>query len=384
MSMRARAIALGALTAVLTVLALVFQATGGQPDVAETLMLPSFAALGLLLALRVPGNALGWLFLGTAALNSFASAAASLLYVARDEWHMIGLAKVAALASSWQWFAFIGVVVTFCLLLFPDGRLPSPRWRWVARVAAGTIAIGCLALFFMTLSDLDLAVADTDADEIGPVWLNVVLAGAWFALLASAVASLASLIVRWRRAAGPARQQLKWFLLGGLFQLVGIAAGFFTHPVATFVAEISILALPGAAVLAILRYRLYDIDRILSRTLAYTLLTALLLGLYLGGVTVLTAVTAPVTGESPLAVAVATLLAAAAFGPARRRIQSAVDHRFNRAGYDAALTADAYRARLRDQLDLETIGEDLMITARSTVQPSTALLWLRTPDEVQR
>jgi hypothetical protein len=138
-----------------------------------------------------------------------------------------------------------------------------------------------------------------------------------------------------------------------------------------------LLWLPIAMGMGILRHRLYDIDRILSRTVAYALLTTVVAGVYLAGVTLLTTATANRAGDAPLAVATATLLAAAAFGPARRRIQAGVDRRFNRARYDAARTAAAYRARLREQLDLEVITADLIATAGTTVQPTAVTVWLR-------
>ena len=376
-NVRARAIALACLTAAFTVAALVFQAVSGAHDVAETLLVSSFALVGLIIALRVPGNRLGWFYLGLAMLNSFASMASSLMFVARDVWNMPGLAKASALASSWEWFAFVGGIPTFALLLFPDGRLPSPRWRWVARVSGASIAAGCLLLLVMTASDLDMAVTDPEADVIGPAWMNIVMMVLLPLVLACALASFASLVVRWRRSHGVERQQLKWFLFGGLVQLLGIAAGFFDSALINGMGEAAILALPAAATMGILKYRLYDIDRLISRTVAYALLTALLLGLYLAAVTVLTTITAPVTRQSPIAVAAATLLAAAAFGPARRRIQGVVDRRFNRGRYDAVRTAEAYRARLRDQLDLEAIHADLVRTAQATMQPRVATLWLR-------
>lgn len=377
---RAIAITMASVTGAFTAAALVMQASGAKPDVAETLLVSSFALLGLIVALRVPENRLGWFFLGLAVLNSFASAGSSLMLMARDVWDMPNLAKAAALASSWEWFAFLGSIVTFALLLFPDGRLPSPKWRWVARVAGAAIVLGCLSLIAMTLSDLDLAIADPEAETVGPAWLNVLVAVSWLALLASALASFASLVVRWRRAHGIPRQQLKWFSLGGFVQILGIACGFTDSTFLNALGEASILSLPVAATLAILRYRLYDIDRIISRTLAWTLLTVVLGGIYLAGVTLLTSVTAGIAGDSPMGVAAATLATAAAFGPARRRIQSSVDRRFNRARYDAARTAEAYRGRLREQLDLHQIHLDLVDTVAATMQPRAALLVLFSQD----
>ncbi|HVM20381.1 MAG TPA: hypothetical protein VM307_10510 [Egibacteraceae bacterium] len=365
---------------VLVAAALALQAIGGPPDVAETLMPLAFVALGYLLAIRVPGNALAWLFLGVAALFAFSQAADSLLFVARDEWGALSLAKAGALASSWPWMAILGTVATFFLLLFPDGKLPGRRWRWVAWTAGASIVLGSITLFTLTLVDLDQAVADPYGEMATPPAWEVVGIAVAAGLVVSALASIVSLFVRWRRSHGVARQQLKWFAFGGLVQLLGVVVGmdwWGDHPVTVFVAEASILALPVTAALAILRFRLYDIDRILSRTVAYALLTSVVVAVYLGGVTLLSSVTATRAGDSPAAVAIATLLAAAAFGPARRRIQVAVDRRFNRARYDAARTAEAYRSRLREQLDLEAITSDLAATAGATVQPTAVTVWLR-------
>ena len=363
----------------MTILALIFQGLGAEPDVAETLLVSSFAGLGLIVALRVPHNRLGWLFLVMAAINSFASAGGSLVTLARDVWQRPDIAKIAIVASGWEWFAFVGVIGTFALLLFPDGHLPSPRWRWVARASGAAIVVGSLLLIALTVSDLDTAISDAAEETFGPFWLNVAVAAAGVVLVGCVLASVASVAVRWRRAEGVARQQLKWFAFGGIVQTLGIAAGFGDGAVFVFMSEASILSLPVASVLAILRYRLYDIDRLISRTVSYMVLTAALLGLYVGAISLSTAMTSSVSGQSSLAVAAATLLAAAAFQPLRRRIQNAVDHRFNRAQYDAAMTLTAYRGVLRDSIDIEHITSDLQSAVHQTLQPSATTLWLRSP-----
>ena len=377
LSTRARAMVLAAAVVALTCTALVVQLLGGPPDYAETLLPLAFAALGLIMARHAPANVLGWLFLVVGLMMSCGQAGDSLMYLARDELDLIGLAKVAAVATGWLWFPTLSLMATFCLLLFPDGRLPSPRWRPVARLAGAGIVLSSVALFAFAFVELDTLIRDPNADAAGPPYMELILAAAMSLVGIAVLASITSLFVRWRSASGAPRQQLKWFALGGVVQLLGIGANFFDSSVALFVSELTTLALPVAATIAITRYRLYDIDRILSRTLTYTALTGLLLGLYLVGVTFITAVTAPVTGDAPIAVAAATLLAAAAFGPARRRIQSTVDRRFNRARYDAVRTAEAYRAKLRDQLDLDSIGGDLVATARLALEPAAAMLWLR-------
>lgn len=379
-SVRTRAITMACATVVLTIAALVMQLVGGPPDFGETLLPLAFAGLGYVVATRAPGNRIGWLFLGVALLMSAGQGGDSLFYLARDRFDAIPLAKVVTLATGWMWFPTLSIMATFCLLLFPDGHLPSPRWRVVGWLAGLGIGLGTVTMFGFSVAELDALVADPNSETAGPPVFEVIIGVIMGAVFIAFVGCIASLFVRWRNSSGVPRQQLKWFALGGAVQLLGIGANFVDRPVGLLVSEVTVLALPVAAAIAITRYRLFDIDRILSRTVAYTILTALLLTVYLAAVTVLTALTSPLAGKSPLAVAAATLLAAAAFGPARRSIQTAVDQRFNRARYDAARTAEAYRSRLRDQLDLDEIRTDLVTTARSAVQPATALLWLRPPE----
>jgi hypothetical protein len=262
-------------------------------------------------------------------------------------------------------------------LLFPEGRLPSRRWRPVAAVMiAGIVAAAVLGALSATLPvgerliDNPVGVAGMPMAEE-----SAYLVPLWPLGFALAVAAMA---VRFRRSEGVERLQIKWFLAAASLLLLLPVLEIARLPlVSDAIFLLTLVALPAAVGVAVLRYRLYDIDRLISRTLAYAVLSALLAALYLGSVTVLTAVTSPVTGESPLAVAAATLLAAAAFQPLRRRVQSGVDRRFNRARYDAALAVDGYRARLRDELDLTSIGDELLTTARATLQPAAGLLWLR-------
>jgi hypothetical protein len=330
----------------------------------------------VIVVLRASGNTLGWVFLTIGLLFSLGQAGDSLFFLARDRFGNMTVAKIATIATGWMWFPTLGMLCTFPLLLFPTGRLHSRRWRPVAWAAGAALLTGALMLAVITITQLDLTIADPNADIDAPPVLGAVFAGAAGLLVLCAILSVASLFPRWRAADGTARQQLKWFGLGGIVLLAGVVAGFFDGPVAAAASEVSTLAPLVAATVAITRYRLYDIDRLLSRTVSYVVLTAVLVGLYLSVITLLTAMTSTVTGQSPLAVAAATLLAAGAFQPLRRRIQGAVDRRFNRARYDAVRTADAYRARLRDELDLASIGDDLVSTVRATVAPSLVAVWL--------
>jgi hypothetical protein len=207
----------------------------------------------------------------------------------------------------------------------------------------------------------------------------------YLVLLGLVLLGLVSLLVRFRRARGDERQQLKWLPIG----VALIVASFLIEDVgnATVNALADLLALAvlsGAILVAMLKYRLYDIDRILNRTLVYGLLTSLLIGVYAGLVFLLGRLLDPATGDSALAVAASTLAVAALFQPARRRVQAVVDRRFNRRKYNAAKTIEGFSARLRDQVDLDTLATELLAVTDTTMQPTTVSLWLRPPDEASK
>ncbi|MGH2698880.1 MAG: hypothetical protein ACRDJL_06740 [Actinomycetota bacterium] len=198
-----------------------------------------------------------------------------------------------------------------------------------------------------------------------------------FLLLAIAL-SLASLIFRYRRGSTQERQQLKWIALGmGAFLIVTILEDGFGLRIPVVIFPLTMMALPVSTAIAVLRYRLYDIDRIISRTLAYTLLSSILAGSYLVLVLALQSLQ-PIRNDSPLIVAVSTLLVVAVFGPLRSRVKRSVDRRFNRARYDAERTVESFSRRLRSETDLESLGTDLLSTVRQTVHPSHVSLWLTT------
>jgi hypothetical protein len=202
-------------------------------------------------------------------------------------------------------------------------------------------------------------------------------------MLACGLASVVSLLVRFRRSRGVERQQLKWFTFAGAVTVAGLVLILFPSqygwigPVSPLVTAPILVSMPVAAGVAILRYRLYDIDRIINRTLVYGLLTVLLGAVYAAGVFAAARLLDPADGESELAVAASTLAVAALFQPARRRIQAVVDRRFNRRKYNAAKTVEAFSARLRDEIDLDALSAELLAVAHQTMQPTTAALWLR-------
>jgi hypothetical protein len=354
--------------------------------VATTLVALAFAAVGLLVALRQPRNAMGWLLLAgglLSALNFAASYYAELDYLLG---HHLPFAAVAlVLQPSWA-----PGIVSFGLavLLFPDGRLPSPRLRWILRIylaigavwAGGAVAItiGAIASGHVRVDSTgNLVNLDNPADTVA--WWGIVQIVFFVLLIAVTVASLAGQVVRFRRSTGERRQQLKWLLSGtaaampglGLSIALGNATGFLG--VVGGIGFALVAALPIGIGVAILRYRLYDIDRLISRTLAYGAVTVLLAGAYAGLVLL---ATRELRFSSEVAVAVSTLAAAAAFNPVRRRVQHAVDRRFNRARYDADRIVAAFAARLQDMADPDATTLDLGETVQQALEPEHLSLWM--------
>ncbi|MFL6187037.1 MAG: hypothetical protein ACJ745_19960 [Actinomycetes bacterium] len=345
------------------------------------LALVSAPTVGAVLATRRPRHPVGWLLLGLGAslgLSGFLDGYAPYGLLARPG--SLPAARWPAIYSPAVTVAGIACLA-FMLLLTPTGSLPSPRWRWWARVTAAAPVIFVVALTVepepldpayqsvtnpLGLQALQLPIAITDVVASGIT-------------VAAVVVGALSLGVRFRRARGIERQQLRWVALAALLVtmtilvvLAGMALG---NPLLIiWGAGVSFAILPLAIGAAILRYRLYDLDRIISRTLAYGLLT-LLLG---GGYAVVVLGLGQLLGrDSSLVVAAATLAVAAAFQPARRRVQQVVDRRFNRRRYDAAHTIAAFSARLRDQVDLDTLTAELLAVVDQTTQPTQASLWLR-------
>jgi hypothetical protein len=260
------------------------------------------------------------------------------------------------------------------LLVFPDGRLPSPRWRWAAWLAGAGVAVMTLGMAASTLGDpVRIALSEEEPGGLPGLVLDVSV----IAAAASFLAALVSLAQRWRRARGNEREQLKWVAFAaGLALVANIVLQIFQLP---GLGLVGVVLVPVGAAVAILRYRLYDIDRIISRTLGYGLLTALLGLVYVAGVFVFGRLLNPGGKPSGLAVAASTLAVAALFQPARRRVQAAVDRRFNRARYDAARTVAAFSARLRDQIDLDTLSTELLAVVDQTMEPTQVSFWLRPP-----
>jgi ABC-type multidrug transport system fused ATPase/permease subunit len=332
----------------------------------------AFALLGAVVAAHRPDNPIGWLFLAIGLSGA--------LGVVSNEYVNYTLATapgtlpggpVAAWLSAWTWWPAYGLV-PLVLLIFPDGRLPSPRWRWAAWLAAGGVAVMTLGIAASTLDDpVQFALSEEEPGGLPAL----VLAVSVIAAAVSFLAALVSLVLRWRRAWGNEREQLKWVAFTGALALAAnLVLQIFQLP---GLGLVGVVLVPVGAAIAILRYRLYDIDRIISRTLAYGLLTALLGMVYVAGVFGFGRLLNPGGQPSELAVAVSTLAVAALFQPARRRVQAAVDRRFNRARYDAARTVETFSARLRDEIDLDTLSTELLAVINQAMQPTRVSLWLR-------
>jgi hypothetical protein len=344
------------------------------------------ATVGAIVASRRPENAVGWLLclsgvaVGT---SSFASQYAIYALLARPG--SLPAGEALAWIASWVLPIMIGLQVSY-LLLFPTGRLPGRRWRPLAWLVVAFVSVGVALSAFSPGAYLG---------SLGPIRnpLGVEgLAGAYKALLYAGSpllygAAVLSLFVRLRRAEGVERQQLKWFAYAAAMFASGIVLLVIPLAVDTpswFVrAATAVFTAAGTAIpitigIAILRYRLYEIDRLINRTLVYGSLTVVLILLYVGSVVALQGIFRALTGqESQLAVVASTLVIAALFNPLRRRVQGFVDRRFYRRKYDARKTLEAFSAKLRDETDLEALNSDLIGVVRETMQPAHVSMWLR-------
>jgi hypothetical protein len=344
------------------------------------------AALGLVVARRQPANPLGWLLLGFSlwiALYGLAGGYAVLDY----HFHRgdLPLGPAAVLIASELWIVMF-LMLPLVILLFPDGRLPA-RWRmvlWGYLAVCALLIAGLLGFGAWDMAGTPIVVTGKGqfVNNPGPSGA----AGIAFVILLAAVPVFWALFVArqvlsWRRAAGERRAQLKWLMAGGALTVAGLAGGVLfgtsSFPLASALSNISLVfgvfSLPVGISIGILKYHLYDIDRIISRTLAYAIVTGLLIGVYAGVVLLATRV---LPFRTPVAVAGATLLAAALFNPLRRWVQRAVDRRFNRARYNADRTAAEFAARLAGATDLDAVRADLLDAVYGALEPAHASLWI--------
>ena len=351
------------------------------------ILAPVFGVLGFVMAWRRPNNRLGWLLLGAVGFLVLSGAAGSYAVLDYRLHHgSLPLGWVAVLLQP-GWapaIALFGLTV----LLFPDGRLPSPRWRWAlwAYLAvaglwiAGTVIISVWAIAGHHVQvDSGGNLLAIDHPTGWAAWWGAVQ-GLFFPVLGACwLASVAGQVVSYRRSSGDRRQQLKWLIGGSAIAVAGGLLGvpFSDSPdqglrILGSIGLVAVLALPVSMGVAILKYRLYDIDRILSRTVAYAIITGLLVGVYAGLVLLATQV---LGFASTWAVAASTLAAAALFTPLRRRVQRLVDRRFNRARYNADRTVAMFAGRLQDAVDLDSVHTDLLSTVSASLQPAHLSVW---------
>ncbi len=332
-----------------------------------------FSAIGILIVRREPRNAIGWLFCATPLLVSVSVGGGTIAIWMGPEHADLPGAAVPGWFSLWAWP--IGLVGFLLLLplLFPDGRPPGGRWRWLLRI--DLVGLGLIAAALMAQPG---EMFNGVTNPLGVGWADSTPVVAFLAVLILILipASLASAVVRYRRAGATERVQLREvvFAAGATF------AGFILISVlganeALYTLDYALI--PAAVGLAMLRYRLYDVDVVIRRTLVYGALVGMLAGLYLAGVAGLGAGLRAATGlSSSLAVTLSTLAVVGAFQPLRRRTQLAVDRRFYRAAYDARATVEAFSGQLREQIDLDVLADRLLVTVRETVRPRTASVWL--------
>jgi hypothetical protein len=349
-----------------------------------------YAVVGGLLVIRRPRHLLGWLLLAgawTFALSSVPVPTTTAQLVAGAVPPLM-MAVAVVQASTGGFLITVLLVIT---LVFPSGRLPTGPWGRLARLAlAIVLLLAILGVFAPTISvslpGISSGVNVPNPLALVPGWplWPVVSAGPPLTLVLTA-AGVMSMVVRLRRAQGVERAQLRWLVWSMAFIVVGFIIGLVGDSVfanglngVVWLPAIIAFSLPPLAIgVAVLRYRLYEIDRLVSRTLAYGVVTVALLAIFGGTILALQALLSPLTGGNTLAVAGSTLLVAALFQPLRRRVQEVVERRFNRARYDAQVAVDAFSARLRDEVDLEILRGSLLALVDATLEPNTAALWLR-------
>jgi hypothetical protein len=361
---------------------LAHQLTARNVLVAGTLAM-AFGGVGVVVARRQPRNPIGWIMLGSIIVLGLGGGVAG-FYADLDYrlgHHGLPLAPLAVvLSNSVQIVALLAAPLI--IVLFPDGHPPGPRWRWVLWAYVG---FGACVMALSAAPPIAAVVGhDIRLDSSGslissghlpgwvanpPLWLGAVIIGG---LAVTLLSTLGRQVLSWRQATGERRQQLKWLVFGAAVCVTWLIVLFFVN-----ITIVGIAALPISLGVAILKYRLYDIDRIISRTLAYVIVTGLLIGAYAGLVLLATRVLA---FSSAIAVAASTLAAAALFNPVRQRVQRVVDRRFNRARYDADQTVAAFAAQLKDAVDLNSVRDDLATVVQKALEPAHVSVWVNRQD----
>src|ERR687898_241952 len=371
----------------------IFLAWAGPPVATLLAQIVSFSVVGALIASHRPENPIGWLFLAAALFYG--------IQIPGEEYAVhalltnpgsLPLGAELAWLTDWIWAPGLGLILVFLPLLFPDGHPPSRRWRTVAWLGGLSIGLICVLTSIVLWPErgpalLQLGGYAGEVEEWRSAVLDWVLRLGGPMLLLAGLGAVISLVVRFLRARGDVRQQIKWFASAAALTVVWLivfqqSTRGLPEAIVALSGLLVIASIPVATGIAILRYRLYDIDLIINRTLVYSSLTVMLALVYFGGVATTQAIFGALTGqeEQPqLAVVVSTLVIAALFMPLRRRIQSFIDRRFYRRKYDARKTLEAFSAKLRNETDLDALSEDLMGVVKETMQPAHVSVWLH-PD----
>ncbi len=342
-----------------------------------------YAGVGAIILDRVPGNWLGrlllvagWLWALDLLLNEYA------IYGFVTASGHVPAAGLAGWIAAWLWIPGTALLLSGIPLLFPEGRLPSPRWRLVAGAIALGVILSVVGYAAVAWSIRESALVFDRSYVLTVPGIAGTLAGIGnaFGFLVAPLAALAALVSHYRQASGVVRLQMRWFIAAIAILLCGVvldqvaaevwpgAQGLFTAP--------GIALIPVALAVAVLRYHLYEIDRVISRTLGWAIVTAVLAGILIGGIALLQVVLAPLTEENTIAVAASTLVAFALFQPVRRRVQLAVDRRFDRARYNGQHTVDVFAEHVRSDVDLGSLQVALATTADRAVRPASASVWL--------
>ncbi len=352
------------------------------------LWVASYASVGGLLVIRRPRNPIGWILLGLGWSLGLLSGEMDVTPGQFTD----GSLSLPEMGLAWLLNASGAAFTLFAALMatFPSGRLPGGRWGTALRVALGVdVALAVLTAFAPRINvnmpgypDGAMVPNPFAIAPDSPFWRAVPIGLLFFVGIGIIVLAAISLVARARRSASVEREQIRWVAasVGALIvAMVGgiVVSGAINNGIAYVPAILAFAALPISIGIAVLRYRLYDIDRIISRTLAYAIVTAVLAGVFGAAVLGLQALLRPVTAESQVAVAASTLLVAALFGPIRHRVQRVVDRRFDRSRYDAARVADGFGARLRDRLELDAVSAELASTAHAALRPASVSVWVR-------
>jgi hypothetical protein len=360
--------------------------TGIPTTVILITQMVSFSVVGALIASHRPENPIGWLICAAALFYGIEIAGEEYaIYALLTYPGSLPLGAELAWLTEWIWAPGFGIILVFLPLLFPDGHPPSRRWRGVAWLGGLSIGLICVLTSIVLWPErgpalLQLEGFGGEVEEWRSAVSDWVLKLVGPMLLVAGLGAVISLFVRFRRARGDERQQIKWFASAAALTLAWIiVAEEQSGEIVALWGLLVIASIPVATGMAILRYRLYDIDRIINRTLVYGVLTGILALVYFGGVATSEAIFRALTGQEQqpqIAVVVSTLVIAALFTPLRRRIQRFIDRRFYRRKYDARKTLEDFSAQLRDETDLEALSNDLLGVVRDTMQPAHVSLWL--------